>query len=323
MCVASVRDGGELLDAFASAHIPTMSATRSFFGALRQGLRLWQYARVHEQLVIHSHVFSADVFAYLLTFVTRRVRWVSTQHNVAREYRYFRRHILTWVLRRADRVIAVSSLVEKSCDRSFRVSSDRLLLIENGIPLSPWLAVSPLPQMKRPLQLATIGRLSTQKGHLVLFEALAQLEKQDWKLHLFGDGPLHNALAIKAEHFGIAERIVWHGVLPNIPKELGSIDVVIQPSLWEGRSLVMMETMAAERVVVATTPAAQDLLTDDTGYVVPPDDPDALANVLHHVFANPSDAVDRANEARAYAAAHFDEQDSLDAIDELYDALVG
>ena len=321
VCVASVRGGGELLDAFAEADIPTMYDKKTLFGTIKHTGKLWQYVRAHEQLIIHSHVFSADTVGYLLSHASKRVTWISTQHNVARESGAFRRAILAWILRRANRIIAVSTQVEKSCERSLCLQSEKILLIENGIPLAPWLNVSPAPQMHKPIQLATIGRLSAQKGHIVLFEALAKLTEREWKLHLYGDGPLHNALAIKAEQFNIADHIVWHGVQADMPKMLATIDVVVQPSLWEGRSLVMMETMAAERIVIATSPAANEILTDDMGYVVPPQDAEALADAIHQVLTKPEDAQDRASDARAYAAAHFDQQDSLDAIDELYDTI--
>lgn len=321
VCVASIRDGGELLEAFAEADIPTMHDRSTFYGTIKHAGKLWQYARTHKRLIIHSHVFSADVMAYLLSFAGKHITWISTQHNVAKESTRLRKAVLVWILRRARTVIAVSEQVEKSCERTFRVRPEKIMLIENGILLDSWLSVSPAPRLQAPVQLATIGRLSTQKGHVVLFEALSTLQSFSWQLHLYGDGPIHNALAIKAEQFGIAERVVWHGVRSDLPTILAGIDVVIQPSLWEGRSLVMMETMAAERVVIATTPAAHDLLNDETGYVVPPEDAEALADAIHQVFTEPEEAQDRASEARAYAAAHFDERDSLESIDDLYDTV--
>ncbi len=322
VCVSSVRGGGELARCFKDADIPTLVAGRTPYGFFRQFLRLWQYSRSQEHLVIHTHVFSADLIGYAIGRVNRRVSWISSQHNVAKEYSRLRRIVMRKILRHADRVIAVSEQVSKSVERDFGLREDRILLIENGIQLAPWLAVACEPEMTEPLQFATIGRLDVQKGHVILFEALSRICDKPWQLHIYGDGPLQNALALKAEQYCIADKLVWHGVVEDIPDALASVDVVVQPSLWEGRSLVMMETMAAGRVVVATTPAAADILTDETGYVVPPDDADALSDAFVHLFDQRDVALDKASEARIYATAHFDEQDSLDSLDELYDAVI-
>ena len=184
-------------------------------------------------------------------------------------------------MRSADKIIAVSDSVYDFCLREWRLPKEKLVLIKNGIELKPWLAVSSAELFAASqLRLAAIGRLEKQKGHEILLRALAEL-KIDWHLDVFGDGGLKEYLLSLARQLSVDDKISWRGVVLDLPSELGKIDVIVQPSLWEGMSLVVMEAMASGRVVIASQPAAVGLIENNkTGIVAPISAEHALVTLL-------------------------------------------
>ncbi|PIQ97124.1 MAG: hypothetical protein COV67_05905, partial [Nitrospinae bacterium CG11_big_fil_rev_8_21_14_0_20_56_8] len=246
--VASVRGEGELIASFEREGVEALALC-----GLSAWLHLRKFIRDEQIDIIHSHVFSSDVIAFFLKRSYPKVTWISTEHNVAKENSPLRQRIIRRILPAADKVIAVSPAVYQSCLAVFRVPRERCLLIENGIDLSEW-EQSESIMRRTPVHLASIGRLTEQKGQTYLLEALAELRHLDWKLTLLGDGPEHEKLRGLVRVLGLAPQVFFAGVEQHIESRMKHIDIVVQPSLWEGRSLVIMEAMAAGRLVIASAP---------------------------------------------------------------------
>jgi glycosyltransferase involved in cell wall biosynthesis len=311
--VASVRGGGDLLTAFRDEGIVTR-----VYDSLVGIFRFFLFVRRDETDVIHSHVFSADAVAFVLKIFLPKIVWVSTQHNVAIETSFFRRFIVRYILRWADTVIAVSPVVEISCLTVFRVTVSRCVLIENGIDLTVWSYSGDILNEDM-VHIASIGRLTEQKGQKYLLEALVELSDFNWKLTLYGTGPDEKKLRMFAESSGIGDRVNFAGVMADIPDAMSGIDIVVQPSLWEGRSLVIMEAMSAGRLVIASVPAGDDMIRRaDTGYIVLPKDSHDIAKVLDHAIRNRAESQWVACRGREYAVTHFGDEESLSAIWDVY-----
>ncbi len=274
--VASVVGGGELAKDFTALGVKILVNEDKFWWSNYQRLKAWLKETKSE--IIHSHVFSADVMGYLLR---KKVIWISTQHNVGQEHSWLRRLVLKYILKQADKVIAVGERVKDFCLRDLGLDSNKVILIRNGIEITKWQKVSSEDLLTQAsLRLAIIGRVEKQKGHAVLFKALAQLKKIDWHLNIYGVGSLESDLKKLAQQLKITKQITWHGVKADMSVELESIDIVVQPSLWEGLSLVVMEAMSAGRLVITTPPGGEELLDKQTGLIVPVEDEKALAQAI-------------------------------------------
>ena len=142
------------------------------------------------------------------------------------------------------------------------------------------------PRPDRPFTVGYVGRLVTEKGLHVLFEAMTRLPG-DWRLHLLGGGPLLNDLQQLAARLGIAERVHFGGLVASVdmPARYHDFDVLALPSLtrpnWKeqfGRALV--EAMASGVPVVGSDSGAIPDVIGDAGLIVPEDDAAALAAAL-------------------------------------------
>ena len=138
----------------------------------------------------------------------------------------------------------------------------------------------------------TVARLVPQKGIDVLIRALAQTTgpAQAWPLTLVGDGPERDALERQVQQTGLQERAHFLGFRSDPQTFLLQAAVFVLPSRFEGMPNALLEAMAAGLAVVVTdaSPGPLEVVEHGVnGWVVPSDDPFALAEALDRLGADP------------------------------------
>lgn len=322
--VGSTVEDGELRQRFPDESRVYVGSRQKQGGRLGAWRELKKYVDTLQPDIIHTHLESADWFGFLLKRrYGNRVRWISTQHNVEFHTAWYRRLISRLTLRSADAVIAVSPAVAEYCRRYFDIPDSQLTTIPNGINLAPWLAVSTSKLCAHvPVEIASVGRLEVQKGHVFLLRALQKVADMPWHVTVYGSGSERFHLEQLAKKFGIAQRITWAGTVFNLPERMAKTDIVVQPSLWEGLSLTVMQAMASARPVVASAAAGEGLLEDNkTGWIVPTGNSDLLATTLAMVLKNLPRAKAYGLAARAHAESHFSIQPHIERLAAVYDKL--
>jgi glycosyltransferase involved in cell wall biosynthesis len=163
----------------------------------------------------------------------------------------------------------------------------------------------------RPVVLA-VARLAPQKGLDVLIDAAETWRDRDPRpvTVIAGAGPL--AAALRAQAAGLADgdlRLL--GQRSDVPALLGAADVVVVPSRWEARALIVQEAMHAGRPVVASRVGGIPDLTGAGALLVPPGDPVALAAAVTAVLDQPALAARLRRAAREQAASFPSAADAL------------
>jgi len=132
--------------------------------------------------------------------------------------------------------------------------------------------------------LLSIGRLTYQKGHEFLVQAMSKVVSRfpKAKAGICGDGPLHSEMERKIVEAGLSNHIKMLGAWEDVSPLLASAEIFILPSRWEGLSRALMEAMAAGLPVIATqVDGIKDLITDGVnGLLVPSEDAEALGNSI-------------------------------------------
>lgn len=148
------------------------------------------------------------------------------------------------------------------------------------------------PPMDR--RLLGVGRLSAEKGYHHLLSALARLERQGLGcgLDLVGSGPEEEALRKQARDLGLKDRVIFHGYVTFGPKLLSfysKSSALVVPSLSEGFPQVICEALLLGLPAIASAvggiPAV--LKHGETALLVPPRNPEALANAIQHLLGSP------------------------------------
>jgi glycosyltransferase involved in cell wall biosynthesis len=205
----------------------------------------------------------------------------------------------------------------------FPAQASRCRLIYHGLPAA-WLDAPLLPRLRPggPLRILAVGRLVPKKGFAVLLEACARMGVA-WELRVLGDGPGRRALAEDAERLRITRQVHFDGWASqdDVCEGYAWADVLACPSIIapdgdrDGLPNVVVEAMATGLPVVgsAISGIPEAVLDGDTGFLVPPGDPVALAAALTRCGDAPLRA--RLGEAAAARArAHFDGERWLDAL---------
>jgi glycosyltransferase involved in cell wall biosynthesis len=128
--------------------------------------------------------------------------------------------------------------------------------------------------------LVAVARLVPQKGIDIALRALAELP--DAWLVVLGEGPERTRLEALARELGVVGRTHFPGRVPDVAAWLRRASVVVHPARWEGFGLALLEAMLCAKPVVAThVSSIPEIVVDgETGILVPPDDPRALAHAV-------------------------------------------
>jgi glycosyltransferase involved in cell wall biosynthesis len=259
-----------------------IAAERFFTGnKLLDGWRLWRRLRREHYDIVHIH----DRYCSLLLRLMPRVpASVQTNHIAYRTRRRFTRF--------ADCVVGCSQAMDRHHAEFFNLPPERRALIPNGVcfrsPNAERAKVlhQDLPESLRSRQIClTVARLSEQKGHSYLLEAIAQLPsflRESWCFVWAGDGELRETLQFQANQQGVDQDIVFLGQTSKVPEWLSVADAFVLPSLYEGLPLALMEAMAAGLPCLATDiDGNRELLHQgENGWLCKVRDAKALAEAL-------------------------------------------
>jgi len=278
--------------------------------------------------VVHSHGYRADLLAAPAARVLGLPR-VSTFHGFTgggwknRLYEYLQ----VRAARRYDAVIAVSAPIRERLIRS-HVRAARIHLIPNALArrasmLDRAAARTELGLPQGATVIGWVGRLSPEKGPDVLLQAVPLLGDPNWQVSVIGDGPQKTELQRESDRQGVADRIRWHGLVPDAARCYAAFDCLVLSSRTEGTPIVLLEAMAGGIPVIATrVGGVPDVLREGEGILVTPEDPAALAAAVRTVLTDRADAAIRAARAATRVARDYAPEPWIDRHAEVYRSLL-
>lgn len=250
---------------------------------------------------LHNHFANSGATVGLIAARYSGLPWSLTLHGIS-ETDYPAGPLLSEKLEQASFVACASYFMRAQAMRLVAASHwSKMAVVRCGIDLAA------LPRARphidgAPPKIICVGRLSPEKGHFGLLDALAGIASQggEFQLIIVGDGPTGPSIKLRASQLGLLERIRFAGALAEAETlaEISAADVLVLPSLMEGLPVVLIEAMALHRPVVASQVAGIPELIDDSG-----------AGLLF----TPSDWEDLARKLRALIAARDEWQRMGDA----------
>lgn len=244
--------------------------------------------------------------------VSHRAPVITVAHGWP-DHRY---RLVAPLMRAADVVVAVSPDVRDKLIAS-GLPADRCEVIYNGVDcrrLGPRtgalrtaarLALGAGPD---DLLVVSLGRLTAQKAHQHVITIASRLRDRHPQLRyaIIGGGQREEELAAAITAAGLDDRVRLAGVRADVPDLLGSADINLLCSDWEGMPLSTIEAMAAGLPTVATrTEGSAQLLTPSTGIVVPVGDVSAMSDAVSRLVVDGPLRVSMGAEARDRALGHF------------------
>ncbi|WP_423141284.1 glycosyltransferase [Parablastomonas sp. CN1-191] len=288
--------------------------------------------------LVHAHMPPGELYA-VLALIGQDVPLVTSKHNDTEPF--YRgpgaAAIERFCAGRARRVIAISQAVNDYFAAQWPARLARkLVTVRYG--LSPVPGGAEAARAARGLRaewgvgadevlFGIVARLVEQKSIPTLLRAFAKLRAesaQPVRLVLVGHGPLEDELRALTHELGIAAAVIFAGFRTDIPAVMRALDVFVLSSIYEGFGLVLLEAMEAAVPIVASGISAipEIVVEGETGYLVPPRDPEALAAAMAKTLpAAHRHALGEAGHARLLSA--FTVARMVDQTQAVYAAALG
>lgn len=259
---------------------------------------VWRLRAVLRRLrprIVHTHLIHADLYGPLAAWLAGIRRVISSRHNDDdfRNHPMFRRFsAVQWRLLSAGLVI--SEAVGCFAVEIEGAPRRKLHTVPYGMtytPLSDEARRAARKDLREGLGLAEdaliVGmacRLVEQKGLVYALRGFQPIADNIPNVYLViaGNGPLLRELQRETRSLGITPRVRWLGWQSNVPGIMAGMDIFLMPSLWEGFGLVLLEAMSKRLPIVASDVSAipEIVVHAETGLLVPPRDPEAIADAL-------------------------------------------
>jgi len=295
---------------------------------------LGRFLKREQPAIVHAFLF----WAYVIGAFAAKAAGVPVMIASRRSLGCFKEGALLQLLlerlanRMTDVILANSEAVKADVCRQEGLARERVRVIHNGVDVTRY-AVQADPELWADLGLApdarTVGvvaRLIDYKGHRVFLRACLHLaERYPGAVFLIiGDGPDASVLAGLSRDLGLRERVRFLGMRSDIPQLLPLLEVVVLPSLEEGFPNAVLEAMAAGRPVVATHVGGvpEAVVHGETGLLVPPGDPVALADAVGRLLHDPAQAKQMGLAGRERVSNRFNIDRMVRATEQVYQEIL-
>jgi glycosyltransferase involved in cell wall biosynthesis len=266
--------------------------------------------------IVHSYGFYSNVFALPAARLAGVPVVLASIRDIGDPLSARQRLVQRFVCCAAHGIVANAEAVRsRLVEQGYR--REKIAVIRNGVVLPP--KPAPDGRFRRdhlippdvPL-VGVISRLNPLKGIEYFLDAAARLSARfgPARFVVVGDGidPYYReSLERRTAALGLAGKVIFTGFRLDMESVVAELDVSVLPSLSEGLSNVLLESMAAGIPVVATRVGGNPEVVEDgaTGFLVPPRDSDALVDAVARLLSNPALAADFGQAGRKRAEREF------------------
>lgn len=287
--------------------------------------------------ILCSHGFKADVYNWVVSKIRRHKTIAFVRGDTAENFKVaVYTKISRLAVRTFDQVIAVSDSQRAKAIR-WGVDPDRIEVVRNAIDIEEMQSAA----IKQPGDLkgiadiigngrymVAVGRLSPEKGHRVLVEAMSQVVRQcpDVRLFIIGEGQEADVLLGQIRTLGLDGHVRLAGFSRQVASYIRHAAMLVNPSYSEGLPNVVLEARALNTPIVATkVGGVPEIIADGCGgWLVAPGDPEAMARAIIRLWEG-GDLVRKRLVEEGYGEFRhrFDASLQTECLLGIYDALRG
>lgn len=207
------------------------------------------------------------------------------------------------------RVLAVSEALREFLVNESKVPKGRIDVVPNGVDLSEYTVTKPFAKEGQVSVVGSLGRLEPIRGFEYFVKAARTVLDAGHRVEflIVGEGSQEKKLGELASMLGLRERFTFVTESANYSRRIGSMDIVVVCPIKEGFGMVALEAMACGKPVIASAVGGIYGLVKDgkTGLLVPPRDPDGIAERIISLLRNTEEAERLGRGARAAVEEQF------------------
>lgn len=308
------------------------------WASLKARLRLAQYLRANSVEVLHSYGFYSNMFAIPAARMAGVPVIVAAIRDCGETLTSAQKQAQKMCCRMADCILVNADGVRKwlhDCD----YPAEKIQVIRNGIIPAGSQIRRPTGKLRQEFSIgpntplvAVLSRLNAMKGLEYFLEAVTVVSRRfpNARFMIIGGPDQKNDLNYKADiesyanSLGLSRQVIFTGFRTDVQEILPEIDISVLPSLSEGLSNSLLESMAAGVPVIATNVGGTPEAVEDgvTGMLVPPRDSDALAQAMSLLLENPERARALGDAGRRRVEAYFSIEGMVRQTESLYLSLL-
>jgi glycosyltransferase involved in cell wall biosynthesis len=302
---------------------------------LRRPVDLWrlqQFIHSIEPTIVHTFLLTASLYGRFASMLARVPIVIGTEVNIYERKQPLHRAAERWLMQHTDAVVASAESVRDFYIKQVIADPDKVVVIYNAVDWSQLQASRSRDEIRAAFGVPSdaplagiIARLTEQKAHRVLFDALVSKPELS-ALHVLvvGDGELREDLKRRVEQLNLGGRVHFAGARRDLGNILGAIDMFLMPSLWEGLPLSLVLAMGASLPVVASRVAGIPEVVRDgvSGLLVKPGDAADLANALMRLLQDSSLRSNLGHAASAFVRPRFGVDGYISSVTALYHSLL-
>lgn len=235
----------------------------------------------------------------------------------------------------SDAIIAVSEVDRLTGIKYGVISSAKIVTIHNGLDAQPFESPSPstIANKREEVGLSSsrkvigiVANFYVTKGLRYFIQAAARVREvfPEARFVIVGDGERRRELEVLTAQLSLNSSVLFLGQRNDVPELLPLFDVFVLSSVKEGFPFALLEAMAAARPIVATTVGGiPEVIKDgESGLLVPPRDPEALAQAIVTLLSDGDKAQRMGLAARERVLTHFTLERMLSETEQLYQQLL-
>lgn len=289
--------------------------------------RLRRFLHALRPDIVHCQMYTANVWGRLAAVLAQCRNIIVSERNSDELWKTRHHFAVERMLNRyATAYLGNSLRVCKYCEENLRLPAGTYRLMHNGVDTAEFHPVSPLTRLGTDPVIGTVANLHPRKDLPTFLRMAAHTVKAfpQARFKIVGTGPERDSLMQLADALGIGPHVEFIAMSGNIRHAYHTFDVFVLSSGHEGFANVIIEAMASGLPVVATDVggAREAIQESRTGFVVPPHDPEALAERVARLIADPILRLTMGRAGRERAAAEFSLQAMVRRYDDLYDELM-
>ena len=301
---------------------------------------MWSIHRIvrrHQIALVHSN--TSAVINGAITVRLYRLPHIWHLHEILTKPKWFAHNLNRYILNNADKIVCVSHGVAKHFQATTQ-PTEKIQVLWNGIDTEKfapqidgstwreqWTTNTP-----DSILFGIIGRISEMKGQHIFLEAAYHVIQEYPNAQFFIIGSpipqsmhLLENLKIRATELNLTNKVNFIPFVSNIPEIMQGLDVIVVPSTQpDPLPTVVLEGMASARPVIASAQggALEMIVPDETGILVEPNDPEALAKAMLRLAENAELRKRMGNDGRARVEIHFSIARFNQEFNELYGAIL-